>query len=169
MTSDQKKVAIGAASGVAAMVLSIWGLTQLLPDPSATDLASRLAYAFKWDALAALPFFAMIAAVGNARFLSEAIDPTAHKESQKMVVDGRVADNTLQQLLLFVIGTATLAAGLQGSEVKIVGACAITFVVMRIAFWVGYRIHPIYRAFGFSSTAYMNAGLLAASIWFAVR
>jgi uncharacterized MAPEG superfamily protein len=107
----------------------------------------------------------MLAAIGNARFLGEAIDPTLGKEDRRMVIDGRVADNTLQQFVLFAAGSMALAAAMPGGQVKIVGAAAITFVVMRIAFWIGYRIKPIYRAFGFSSTAYMNVGLLVAALW----
>jgi hypothetical protein len=49
----------------------------------------------------------------------------------------------------------------------VIGAAAITFFVMRIAFWIGYRIDPLYRAFGFSSTAYLNAGLLVWALWLA--
>ena len=165
MTSDQKAVAIGAVSGIIAMAASLWLFFQLLPDPDATDLAGRIGYALKWEALAALPFFAMVVAVGNARFKSEAIDPTSGKESPAMIVDGRVAENTQQQLLLFLVGTSALAAAVEGTAVKIVGAAAITFFLMRIAFWIGYRIKPIYRAFGFSSTLYMNLGMLAAAIW----
>ena len=48
-----------------------------------------------------------------------------------------------------------------------VGAAAIVFVSARIAFWIGYRIHPLYRAAGFSSTAYLNFGLIGAALWFA--
>jgi uncharacterized MAPEG superfamily protein len=165
MTADQKKVAIGAASGIVTMIMSLWLFYQLLPDPDAVELADRLAYALKWDVVAVLPFFFMVAAVGNARFLSEAIDPTLGKESQKMIVDGRVADNTLQQYALFLVATLGLAAAVDGEAVKIVGAAAITFVIMRIAFWIGYRIEPVYRAFGFASTAYMNLGMLIAAIW----
>jgi hypothetical protein len=36
---------------------------------------------------------------------------------------------------------------------------------MRIAFWTGYRIKPVYRAFGFASTFYMNLGMLLAALW----
>jgi uncharacterized MAPEG superfamily protein len=169
MTSDQKAVAIGASSGIIAMGASLWLLYQLLPDPDATDLAGRIGYALTWDTLPALTFFFMVAAVGNARFKSEAIDPTLGKENPTMVVDGRVADNTLQQLILFLVGTTALAAAVEGEAVKIVGAAAITFVIMRIAFWIGYRIKPVYRAFGFSSTAYMNLGLLLAAIWIGFR
>ena len=166
MTSDQKTVVKGAISGIVAMGLSLWLLFHLLPDPEAADIASRIAYALKWDAVAALPLFAMLVTIGNARFSSEAIDPTLGKESTKMKVDARVASNTLEQFAIFFVATLALAAGTEGEAVKIVGAAAITFVLMRTAFWIGYRIKPLYRAFGFSSTAYMNLGLLIAAIWF---
>ena len=166
MTKDQKIVVTGAASGVFTMLLSRWLLYTLLPAPAGADaLANRLGYALKWNAVAALPLLAMLAAIGNARFLGEAIDPTLGKEDRRMVIDGRVADNTLQQFVLFAAGSLARAAAVSGEQVKIVGAAAITFVVMRIAFWIGYRIKPVYRAFGFSSTAYMNVGLLAAALW----
>ena len=169
MTSDQKKVVIGAASGIVTMGLSLWLLYQLLPEPEAIDLAGRLGYALTWDAVAALPLFAMLVAIGNQRFASEAIDPMLGKESVKMAVDARVASNTLEQFILFVVATLALAAAVEGNSVKIVGAAAITFVAMRLAFWIGYRIKPVYRAFGFASTAYMNAGLLVAAIWLGLR
>ena len=169
MTFDQKTVVIGAASGVVAMSISLWLLTRLLPDPEATDLAGRIGYALIWNAVAALPLFAMLVAIANARFASEAIDPMLGRESARMAVDARVASNTLEQFVLFVVATLALAAAVDGSSVKIVGAAAITFVVMRLAFWVGYRVKPVYRAFGFASTAFMNAGLLVAAIWLGLR
>lgn len=170
MTRDQKTVAIGAASGVATMILLLWLTYRLLPVPAgADDLAGRLAYTLRWNAFAALPLFAMVVAVANARFTTEAIDPTLGKEDVRTVVNGRVADNTLQQYAIFVVATLALASMLPGPAVRLVGAATIVFVVMRLAFWIGYRIKPVYRAFGFSSTAYMNLGLLLASLWLAVR
>ncbi len=82
-----------------------------------------------------------------------------------MVVDGRVADNTTQQFLLFMVGALALSVTLPLERLSIVAAVSITFVIVRIAFWFGYRIKPVYRAFGFASTAYMNLGMLVASIW----
>ena len=169
MTSDQRAVAIGAASGIIAMILSLWLLYAVLPNPDAFELADRIAYALRWNALAALPLVAMLAAVGNARFLSKAIDPTMGKEDTKTLIDGRVADNTLQQYILFQAGSLALAAVVEGPKVKIIAAAAITFVIMRIAFWVGYRIKPVYRAFGFASTFYMNLGLLVGALWLGFR
>jgi hypothetical protein len=166
MTRDQKIVAVGAVSGVAGMAVLVWLLSTLIPPPAIADTAAdRLAYAVRWATLPALLFFAMVAAVGNARFTSEAIDPTLGKESPGMVVDGRVADNTLQQLVLFLVGMFGLAVTLPLYRLSIVAAVSITFVVVRLAFWIGYRIKPVYRAFGFSSTAYMNLGMLVATLW----
>ena len=165
MTRDQKIVLTGAASGILFMGLSVWLVQGVLPAPVAIGIGDHVGYALKWDAVAAVPFFLMLVTVGNARFFSEAIDPTLRKEDERTIVDGRVADNTTQQLLLFVIGSLALAVNLTPERLPIVGAAAITFVIVRSAFWIGYRIHPLYRAFGFSGTAYLNFGLLGASIW----
>jgi len=168
VTRDQKIVAAGAASGVAAMALAMWLLPDLLPEPSeAATLADRLGYALRWQALAAMPLFLMIAAIGNARALSKAIDPTLGAGDRTILINGRVADNTLQQFALFFAGSLALAASLPPERIRIVGAAAIVFVVARIAFWIGYRLHPLYRAFGFAATAYLNLGLLLAALWLA--
>lgn len=169
MKREQKIVAIGAVSGIVTMGLLLWMLYHNLPSPAgAEETGTRIGYALQWNALAALPLFAMIVAVGNARFLSDAIDPTRGAESQAMIVDGRVVDNTLQQFALFLTGSLALSAGVPGHSVQIVGAAAIVFVVARICFWIGYRIDPLYRAFGFSSTVYLNLGLLLGALYCAL-
>jgi hypothetical protein len=167
MTREQKIVAAGAASGVAAMAVAMWLLsTRLLPAPAGIDsVGDRLGYALRWAALAALPFLAMIVAIGNARALGPAIDPTLGLESKAMIVNGRVADNTLQQYVLFLAGALALAASLTPARLPVIAAAAIVFVAARLAFWIGYRIDPLYRAFGFAATAYLNFGLLAAALW----
>jgi len=169
MTQDQKRVAVGASSGIAAMLVMVWAISSQIAPPAVADNGDRLAYALPWAVPPALLFFVMVAVVGNARFLSEAIDPTLGKESDKMVVDGRVTDNTLQQLVLFLIGMFALAVTLPAHRLSIVAAVSITFVIVRLAFWFGYRIKPVYRAFGFASTAYMNLFMLLAALWFWLR
>ena len=165
MTGDQKTVAIGAASGLATMIVAVWLLQLVLPRPAT---ANPLDYAVSWNAFAALPLFFTVVAIGNARFKSEAIDPTLGKDSPKMIIDGRVADNTLQQFALFAVATLALAVNLPPERLNVVGAAAIVFVAMRLAFWAGYRIRPVYRAFGFAGTAYLNLALLAAALWLAI-
>jgi hypothetical protein len=152
------------------MVLLVWLLSKAISPPAiADDAGDRIAYALPWAAVAALPLVFMIAAVGNARALSEAIDPTLGKESPRMVIDGRVLDNSLQQFVLFLVGMLALAMSLPVHRLSIVAAVSITFVVMRLAFWAGYRIKPVYRAFGFASTFYMNLGMLLAALWLWAR
>lgn len=168
MNRDQKIVAVGAVSGIASMLLATWGLTSVLPVPAAATAADRLAYALPWQALAVAPLFAMVVAIGNARFASDAIDPTRGAESQAMVINGRVADNTLQQFVIFLAASLALAVTVPENHLQVVGAAAIVFTAARILFWIGYRIDPLYRAFGFSSTAYLNFGMLLAVAWFAL-
>jgi uncharacterized MAPEG superfamily protein len=169
MTRDQKIVAVGAAGGVASMLLAMALLYRGLPAPDGLDsLADRIAFALRWDAVAAVPLLVMLAAVGNRRFLSEAIDPTRGAEDEATIINGRVADNTLQQFVLFSAAMLALATKLPPERMKIVAAAAIVFVAARTLFWIGYRIAPLYRAFGFAATAYLNVGLLVAALWLAL-
>jgi len=169
MTHDQKLVAVGAIAGVLFMLMSVWLLQQVLIAPVAISAADRLAYAAKWDAIAAVPFFLMLISVGNARFLSQAIDPTLGKESDSLLVNGRVADNTTQQLLLFLVGSLALSLVVAGNRLSVIAAGAITFVIVRIAFWIGYRIKPVHRAFGFAGTGSLNLAFLASALWLSFR
>ena len=167
MTRDQRVVALGAGSGAIAMVASVTAIYRFWPvDPGLTDISARIACTLRADAFAILPLLFSVMAVGNNRFLSEAIDPTLQKEDRATLINGRVADNTQQQYLLFLVGTLTLSTRLTVDQMRVIPAAAIVFVVARILFWIGYRIDPLYRAFGFSSTAYLNLGLLLGSLWF---
>jgi hypothetical protein len=165
MTSDQKIVGVGAASGIAAMLLGLLVLTPAMPTIGpAADVGARLPVALRWDAVAILPRFLAITAIGNARFTSEAIDPTAGKESRAMLINGRVVDNTVQQYVLFLMATLGVAAS-DGAKLEVVEAAAIVFVLARFAFWIGYRIHPLYRAFGMAATSYLSVVLFAYALW----
>jgi hypothetical protein len=165
MTRDQKIVGVGAASGVTAMVMAIACIYQLWPiNSSLADVSSRLAYALQANAFAVLPLLIGIMAVGNSRFLSEAIDPTLRKEDLGTQINGRVVENTLQQYVLFLIGTLALSVNLTAEQMRAIPAAALVFVVARFAFWIGYRIHPLYRAFGMAATGYLNVGILACAL-----
>lgn len=161
MKTEQKIVAVGAASGVVAMALSVWVLTNLLPTPVIADtLGERLAYALRANIVAVVPLFIMLITVANSRFLSEAIDPTRHAENWSMQIDGRVADNTLQQNFVFAVASLALSTIVPLHHLQVVWACAIVFVAARAVFWLGYRLNPLYRAPGMSATAYMNLGMI---------
>jgi len=161
MKAEQKIVAIGAASGVLVMALSLWILMGALEIPAITDMpGERLAYALRANIIAVVPFFIMLVTVANSRFLSEAIDPTRNAESRSMEIDGRVADNTFQQNFVFAIASLALSTVVPLHHLQVVWACALVFVAARAVFWLGYRINPLYRAPGMSATAYLNLGMI---------
>jgi hypothetical protein len=170
MKTEQRIVAVGAAIGVVAMALSVSGLTKVLPMPAITDaFAERLAYTLRANVVAILPFVIMVATVANARFSSEAIDPTRRVGSRLMEIDGRVADNTLQQNFVFTVATLAVSTIVPLHHLQVVWACAIVFVAARVGFWLGYRINPLYRAPGMSATAYMNLGMILYVLFHVLR
>jgi hypothetical protein len=141
MTRDQKIVGVGAAGRVIAMIATITGFYQLWPaNPSWAGVSSRLAYVLQADAFAALPLLIGIMTVGNNRFLSEAIDPTLHKEDLRTQINARVVKNTLQQYLLFLIRTLALSLKPTAEKMRVIPAAALVFVVVRIA--LDWLPHP---------------------------
>jgi hypothetical protein len=166
MTKDQKIVGVGAASGVVTMIVAVASIYQLWPINSEfVDLSRRLVFALQANAFASLPLLVALMTVAQNRFLSEAIDPTLHREDLATQINGRVADSTLQQFVLFFTATTALSANLSPDDIRIIPAAAIVFVGARVAFWIGYRIHPLYRAFGMAATGCLTVGLLAFALW----
>ncbi len=157
MRPEQIVVGIGAAIGVVLMVLGVWILMRVVPDATIMDTAAnRLVYALSANVIAILPFFVMMVTVGNRRFLSRAIDPTRLVENAALDIDSRVTDNTLQQNFVFFVVSLSLSTVVPFIYLNVIWATAIWFVIARSIFWIGYHIHPLYRAPGMSATAYLN-------------
>jgi hypothetical protein len=170
MTREQGVVLTGVAAGVSSMAALVAGLYYVLPAPAnVSGIADRLAYALRLDLFAVLPLFFMLAAVGNARFTSEAIDPLVATDNPKVVVNGRVASNTLEQTFVFVIACGVLSTLLAPARLGLLAASTVAFIFARVAFWIGYRIHPLYRAAGMAATSYLNFGLLAGAVYLTLR
>lgn len=150
------------------MLAALWALSHLIAGLDADASAGeRLAYAAQWCATAAVPLMVAIIAVGNERFKGPGIDPISGQQSREMMINGRVVDNTVQQYALFAAASFAVAAGATSCQVVMVGAAAIVFVFMRLAFWIGYRIDPLYRAFGMGGTMYLNLFLFGYAVWVA--
>jgi uncharacterized MAPEG superfamily protein len=64
-----------------------------------------------------------------------------------------------------LVGTLALSVNLTGQQMGVIPAATVVFVIARIAFWVGYRIHPLHRAFGMAATGYLNVGILLFAFW----
>lgn len=166
MNPSQKKVAVGALSGIVTMAVFVYALYSVLGDVTGVaTLPERLAFTLRMNVVAVIPLFIMLIAVGNGRFLSDAIDPTKHLETKSIEINGRVADNTFQQNFVFLVGTLALSTFLTESSMKLIPALVAVFILARIVFWVGYLIEPLYRAPGMAATSYMNLGILLAVLY----
>ena len=166
MTHDQRTVAVGAISGVVGMALLVYVFYLILPAiPNIDTVLDRFIVALRLNVFAVIPFFIMLVVVGNERFLSKAIDPLQHAEDKAMEINGRVADNTLQQNFVFLIGTLALSTFLSADTIKLIPALVIVFVLARVLFWIGYRINPLYRAPGMAATSYMNVGIILSVLY----
>ena len=169
MNRDQKKVAIGAVSGVVSMITLVVFLYWLLPSiENMNETLDRIVFTFWMNAVAILPLFAGIIVVGNNRFLTDAIDPLRHAESRVIEINERYIDNTLQQYLVFLVGTVALSTFLDGQSMKLIVALTVVFILARIVFWVGYRIDSLYRAPGMAATIYMNLGIILSVLYFII-
>lgn len=168
---NQKIVAVGSFSGVATMLLLVFTLYRfLLPNfHGLTALSERLAFTLRWDVLAVVPFFVGIMAIANRRFLSEAINPLAGNRDEVMEINIRVVNNTHEQYLVFLVATLALSTLLRPDQMKLIPAVVIAFLLARLAFWIGYRKNPLYRAPGMGATAYLNLGLLLAVLYLVFR
>ena len=77
MTADQKTVAIGSVSGIISMILLMAIIYRFWPvSPELTYVAARLGYTVRALTFAALPLLIGKVTVANARFSTDAIDPT---------------------------------------------------------------------------------------------
>ncbi len=158
--------AIGSLIAMAALVALFY---YLLPGPdNINDMSDRIAYALRANALAVLPLFVMIGAIGNARVVSKAMNPLANAETRTLEIDCRVAGNTLEQNFIFFVATCALSTVLAEQHLGLIGACTIVFVIARVCFWIGYRINPLYRAPGMAATSYLNLGLLLTAVYSAL-
>ena len=169
MNTDQKKVAIGAALGVVGMLILVALLYWILPIPAGMDnTIDRVMFTLRMNLVAALPLLIGIVTVGNNRFLSEAIDPLRHAEDRATIINGRFVDNTFQQNFLFFVGTLALSTFLDATSMKLIVALTLVFILARMAFWIGYRIDPLYRAPGMAATLYMNLCIILSALYFLI-
>jgi uncharacterized MAPEG superfamily protein len=160
----------GAATGVLTFLLLLVALYMFLPPPELViSPLDRLFLALRCDAIAALTLMAGIQAVASQRGQSDAINPLAGKDPPSMQVHSRYIQNTLEQLVLFVVGTAALSTYLDAHTARILPALTVVFVVARLAFWRGYLRDPMARSLGMAGTFVVNFAVFAAVIYFTVR
>ena len=155
-----------AQSVAAALVVVALGLraTTLFAGtlPVADDLAARLAFAARWLLAPGCTLLAGIQVAAGRGFHADAIDGTRTPKSHALEIALRYNQNTVEQTLLAVIAWLGLAVSVPHAALAFIPAMAALFVVGRIAFWIGYLVYPVARAFGMVLTALPT---IAAYVW----
>lgn len=136
-----------------------------LPLPLFNTAESRLIFALRCQIFPVLMLFAGIVAVGNGRFSSAAINPLANAESEAMLIHLRYLSNTLEQFVLFFVGSLILSTFLDVYSIKLIPILTTLFVFGRIAFWIGYLKDPLDRAFGQGVTLYPTIAVLIYDVY----
>ncbi len=160
MTAKRRSILIGMAAGtlwaLAVVAAPSWLGLRYLPAPVA------LPGAFLPPGLV---LAAMIGRLAARRFFDDAlIDGAAAEPGSPAWVDQRVLSNTLEQLALALAIWPFVAVTLGGAVAIALG---LSFALMRVLFWVGYRLSPPLRSLGFAGTFYPTvlAGLWALAFW----
>ena len=142
-------LAIGASVAVSAIIwVALW---RLLPPLSGMDaIGAGMLVALKCVAAATLfGLVAGIEAVAHERLQSNAFDPLQGHQTERLRVNLRYLQNTLEQLIVFAVGLFGIAAYLDsGSTMRIVIASTVVWILNRFAFWIGYHRSAAMRGLG---------------------
>ena len=118
-----------------------------LPVPASDDFSSKLVYTFRCAFAPLVVLVVAIAMVGNMRRTTAAGNPLAGKD-HLLQLQKNFLTNTLEQFVVFLVSTLVLITYLQGEEMRLVPLYAMTFIVGRVLFRIGYGIAFYYRSWG---------------------
>ncbi len=167
----RKQLLVGSGMALAVAILialynSPGAMAHFAP-PVGDDEGARLAYAWRWLLVPALCLFVGVATVSNRRFFSaDAMDGTRAPQSQRLEINLRYNQNTLEQTALAAVAWSGLSLVLAHDRLALIPMLATVFAVGRILFWLGYLWAPWARALGFGLTFYPTA---VALLWLALR
>lgn len=104
------------------------------------------------------------------RFVEGAHNPLANSESESLRIHGRVMQNTLEQLVWFVLCTLVIATYLRPAQMRLIPIVCTYFAFARLVYWWGYfRRNTLGRAPGVQLTFTLNISLLTGAIVLFVR
>ena len=130
--------------------------------PAFTEIDNALHLAAQWSFIAMLPYVAVFTVIATNRWREGSHNPLVGTESSDLKIHCRVMQNTLEQLVLFVVTIAALSTCLLPSELRLVPICSIAFVLARLIYWKGYFHHgTLGRKYGVQMTMAINLGLVS--------
>jgi hypothetical protein len=150
-------------------VLLVWKFAPRLfaqiqvPSDNTSD---RLAFAVRWLLIPGLTLLAGVWIAGRRGFMPDAIEGTRTPSSHSFEINLRYNQNTLEQTVLAIIAWTGLALALPRDQLLLIPAMECLFGFGRFAFWIGYLLHPLARAFGMVLTALPT---ILAYVWLVSR
>ena len=161
-SATQRGVMLGAAAA------AIWtGAVFALAPGWIAPTGTPLELAVKWLCLPALSLLAVIGRMANMRFLNAAlIDGQDGGAGSAADLAQRVLRNTTEQCVLVALAWPALAIQLAPTQAGLFPALAVTFLIGRAAFALGYAKGAAGRAFGFGLTFYPTVVVV---IWASAR
>ena len=122
-------------------------LPPLVPLPESGDFSNKLLHVIYCSIVPGLTFFFAIVGVLRKRHQLEIVNPLSGHENL-LQLEHNFAQNTLEQLTVYLVSTAILSTYLEGQDLKLISLNALVFTVGRILFRIGYGVHPKYRGIG---------------------
>ncbi len=154
---QQRRSGIGAIAGSLAVSIALWfAIDRYLPPLGGmVELSARMIVTLKCVAVATLfTLVAGVEAVAHERFQTAAFDPLAGHQTQRLRVNLRYLQNTLEQIVVFSVGLFGTAAYLTtGESMRAIPATTIVWILNRFAFWIGYHKSSAMRGLGAPSMA----------------
>ena len=128
----------------------------LLPAGTETDFPShteKLVYTLRWQLFSLMTLLYSVKQVADSRFSSKAIDPVHGSSEHLLIVDTKILQNTLEQVVLNVPVQWILTTYLSASAMpRVIPSLVTIFVLGRILFYIGYHKHPMKRSYGMAMT-----------------
>ena len=120
-------------------------------------------------------FFPVLWAVMNKRGTTASFDPLPGNE-HLLMVEKNILTNTVEQLMLYLLVSITLATYLDRQEMRLFLLFASVWVIGRVLFSIGYRINFKYQTLGMMcnivSTCYFSGlicyFLYSRGLWYGV-
>ena len=155
----------GVCIALSIFYVGYYYLQPLVPLPENDDFSSKLRHVIYCSIIPCLTFFFAILGILRKRLQLKIVNPlSGHDHLLKL--EHNFAQNTLEQLTVYLVSTAVLSTYLEGQELKLIALSALVFTVGRILFRVGYGVHPKYRGVGVWCFFTCQAIILTLCIYF---
>ena len=144
----------------------LWVAYAILPPlQGLEEMSARLLLAVRWLLVAMIPYAAVCIVILSARFFEGAHNPLLGGESERLKIQCRVMQNTLEQLVWFALCVVPLATYLEPAQARLVPIMCTFFALARIVYWWGYlRSGTLGRAPGVQLTFSLNISLLVLTL-----